>query len=153
MRRWDQSSGVREQRSRSSWHVHDGSESTSNQRLIVIGEHPIAMRPLKLLFSQQTGCCEQELPLSPMPEIPEHSRPTRMLAGSISPRSSARRPTSELLESATELQHWIGPVLQELEMPEGLLLRAADTPVARRTGGRGGRPRARRSAFVSEGLA
>jgi len=27
-----------------------------DQRLMLIGEHPIAIRPLKLLFSQQTGC-------------------------------------------------------------------------------------------------
>lgn len=40
-------------------------------------------------------------------------------------------------------------MLHELEMPEGPLLRAPATGVARREGGRGGRPRAKRLALVS----
>jgi len=121
--------------------------------LMLIGEHPIAMRPLKLLFSQQTGDAEHSLLLRPIRVRGEHVNPTEVSpAKPTIPRSPMRREATGLLAVVTELQHAIDPVLQELEMPDGLPLRAAATGVARRAGGRGGRPRARRSPLVSAGL-
>jgi len=119
---------------------------------MLIGEHPIAMSPLKLLFSQQTGCAEQLLPPIPMMERGEQVSPTRTPAGTTIPRRPSRTATRGLVLVVTVLQHWAEPVLQELGVPDGLFLRATSTGVARRVGGRGGRPRAKRSALVSEGL-
>jgi len=146
--------GKRENERRASVFI-DGADSVLvDQRLMLIGVHPMATMPLKLLLSQQTGCCEQEVPPTPIMVRGEQVSPTWVLpAKPTIPRSPRRRAATGLLALSTELQHWAEPVLQELEMPEGPLLFAAATGVARRAGGFGGRPRARRSPLVSEGLA
>jgi len=71
---------------------------------------PIAMRPLKLLFEQHTGFCEQEFP-PPMMEIGEQVKPTATLGPTTMPRSPIRRAAMGLFAWVTVLQHWIGPVL------------------------------------------
>jgi len=79
----------------------------------------------------------------PTAERGEQVRPTATSAGTTRPRRPMRSAATGSLACVTELpkfsserqlrkkeervdaQHWTGPVLQELEMPEGWLLRAA----------------------------
>lgn len=125
----------------------------TDYKLTLIGLQPMAIRPLNLLFSQQTGCCLQELPPTPMTLRGEQVRPTATLAGTTSPKSVVSKEAVLSEAWVTELQHWTGPVLHEYEIPEDVLRRAVSTPVARRTGALGGRPRAIRCPLVSEGRA
>jgi len=108
----------------------------------------MAISPLKLLFSQQTVCCEQEFPPIPMTESGEQVRPMGTAAPPrwipSNPRSAL---TTELVEDWTELQHWREPVEHWLGVPEGLLRATLVGDLT--VGGIGGRPRASRSALVS----
>jgi len=91
-------------------------------RLTLIGEHPIATTPLNLLFSQHTCCAVHEPELKPKAEIGEQVKPTATSGATITPmRLSIILRTPEFA-FVTELQHWTGPLLQELEMPEGVPL-------------------------------
>jgi hypothetical protein len=99
-------------------------------------------RPLKLLFSQQTGCCvlryqsqfghigycmRRRYQLAPLPvptaEMGEQFVPTLVPAGTDKPSRDNMVSTSlPLPHCCTELQHWTGPVLHwlpPLGVPEG----------------------------------
>jgi len=120
-------------------------------RLMLIGEHPIATRPLKLLSSQHTGCDVHDPLLKPMAARGEQVKPTATSGATMTPTSPTIRSRTDWLALVTELQHWTGPLLQELLMPEGCPLLAPYTGVAprlRRTGGKGFKPNAKRLALV-----
>jgi len=72
---------------------------------MLIGEHPTAMRPLKLLFVQQTGCDEQVVPPVPRIVAGEHVKPTTTSGPRTSPRSPRRRAATGLSAVVTLLQH------------------------------------------------
>jgi len=87
--------------------------------LMLIGEHPIATRPLKLLFSQHTVCEAQEPGPKPAVLRGEQVRPTATVGPTTRPTSDLTKSCTCELAVVTELQHWTGPVLQELLIPEG----------------------------------
>jgi len=77
---------------------------------------PILMRPLKVLFWQQTGLALQEAP-DPIPttEMGEHPRPIGTLTPPRTMPKIPRRPeTKLLLDDWTELQHETDPTLHWL---------------------------------------
>jgi len=114
----------------------------------------MATIPLKLLLSQHTACWEQELEFRPASVSGEHVKPT-LVVGEMPtmPRRPKSRLARELSAFSTELQHCIPPVLQEEGTLDDVLLRAPAVGLHRRTGGRGGSPRAKRSPLVSESCA
>jgi len=81
----------------------------------LIGEQPIAIRPLKLLFSQHTGCDEHDVPPKPKP-IGEQFEPTETPLPRMMPKAPAFSWTF-VSSVVTELQHWTGPLLQEPPPP------------------------------------
>jgi len=88
-------------------------------RLTLIGEHPIATRPLKLLFSQHTVCDVHDPLLKPKAVMGEQVKPTATSGATTRPMSPSIKLRTFWLALVTELQHWTGPLLQELLMPEG----------------------------------
>jgi len=87
------------------FHGYRESPSARPQRLI--GVHPILIRPLKLLFSQHTGCWAQFAPpATPIAVIGEQVRPTRTSTPWTTTPNRARTPAAAGSEAdETELQH------------------------------------------------
>jgi len=79
-----------------------------------MGVHPMAMIPLKLLFSQQTVCWVQLLP-PPTILIEEQEIPTMTVKSwRTMPRRPRRSPATGLEALVIWLQHCTSPLLHEL---------------------------------------
>jgi len=126
---------------------------------MLIGLHPIEMRPPKSLFSQQTGFSQHSPSPKPRMLMGEHVIPTRI---SRSERTMPRRPrrvfATGLEADSTLSQHCADPVVHhpvEVGVEEGLLRfsYALEGPLfdslRRFLGIAMGRPRDRRCAFVN----
>jgi len=98
------------------------------------GEHPKAIRPLKLLLLQQTGCEEQELPATPRPVRGLQFMPNCPCKG---PRRAPKRlvmiSPSMLFACWTELQHCTGPVLHWFRVVSSRATAAAEAKRGRAT--------------------
>jgi len=88
-------------------------------RLTLIGEHPMATTPSNLLFSQHTVCAVHDPLLKPKTVRGEQVRPTATSGPTMTPKSPSILSRMSEFAVVTELQHWTGPLLQELVMPEG----------------------------------